>query len=69
MYANSVVLRYPKGRLHDETLTTPAPLDVGSEFSLYGHGWKVVAVTLPRSRYDKHTKRLVCELADVRAAA
>jgi hypothetical protein len=69
MYANSVVLRYPKGRFHDETLTTSAPLDVGSEFSLYGHVWKVVAVTVPRSRYAEHQTRLVCELADVRVAA
>jgi hypothetical protein len=69
VYETPVILRYPKGRLHDETLTTPDQLDVGSEFSLYGHTWKVVAVLLPRSRYDKHTKRLVCELADVRVAA
>ena len=69
MYATSVILRYPKGRLHDETVTTQVPLDVGSEFGLYGHTWKVVAVMLPRSRYDERKARLVCELADVRIAA
>jgi hypothetical protein len=69
MHATSVILRYPKGRLHEEALTTPAPLDVGSEFELYGHTWKVAAVMLPRSRYDERKARLVCELADVRIAA
>jgi hypothetical protein len=69
MYASSVTLRYPKGREHDETLTTPDPLGVGSEFSRYGHTWRVVAAVSPRSRYDEHETRLVCELADVHVAA
>jgi hypothetical protein len=69
MHSTSVILRYPKGRLHDETVTTQLPLDVGSEFGLYGHTWKVVAVMFPRSRYDEHKTRLVCELADLPVAA
>ena len=69
MYETRITLMYPMGREHDETLTTRDPLDVGSEFSRYGHRWRVVGAVSPRSRYDDARTRLVCECADVRVAA
>ena len=69
MYESRVTLMYPNGREHDETLTTRDPLDVGSEFSRYGHTWRVVWMLVPRSRYGDARTRLVCERSDVRAAA
>ena len=69
MYETRITLLYPKGRVHDETVTTWDPLDVGSEFSRYGHTWRVVEATSTRSRYDEQKTRLVCELADLPVAA
>jgi hypothetical protein len=69
MYETRITLQYPKGRAHDETLTTCDPLDVGSEFSRYGHTWRVVGTVSSRSRYDHTKTRLVCERSDVRLAA
>jgi hypothetical protein len=69
MYETRITLLYPKGRVHDETVTTWDPLDVGSEFSRYGHTWRVVEATSTRSRYDHSKTRFLCERADVHLAA
>ena len=69
MYVTHITLQYPKGRVHEDTLTTWDCLDVGSEFELYGHHWKVVELTSPHSRYDERETRLLCEIADVAIAA
>jgi hypothetical protein len=69
VYITRIVLRYPNGRLHEESLTTCGPLDAGSDFELYGHAWRVVGETVPRSRYDHAPVRFVCELAEAAAAA
>jgi hypothetical protein len=69
MYETRITLLYPTGRTHEEAVTTSECLDVGSEFELYGHIWRVVRVSLPRSRYDTAGKRLVCEIAEAALAA
>ena len=69
MYESRITLMYPQGRAHDETLTTMGPLELGSEFELYGHTWKVVNVRLPRSRYDPAHETLICEISEAALAA
>ena len=69
MYETRISLRYPTGRVHEETLSTWNPVEVGSQFELYGHTWRVVALTSPQSRFDHKLTRLVCEIADAARAA
>lgn len=60
-HTTRVALKYPKGRTHDESLTTPLPLAPGDEFELYGHRWHAVGWASTRSRYNHVPRTLVCE--------
>jgi hypothetical protein len=69
MQETHITLCYPKGRTHEDAVMTGECLEVGSEFELYGHTWRVVDLSVPRSRYDTTGKRLVCEIAEAALAA
>ncbi len=58
-----ISLRYPNGRIHDETLTTVTGLTAGDRFDLYGRHWKAVGLTtLPRGAHER--RRMLCVSTD-----
>jgi hypothetical protein len=69
MYLTRVQLVYPNGRVHSETLETWDSLYIGSVFQQYGHTWKAIRLTTPRSRWDQTPTSLICEMVDVPLAA
>jgi hypothetical protein len=71
VFGARVILTYPNGRFHAETLTTRTALRVGSSFFLYGHTWEVVGMTSPfrESLFDDAPASLICEIAEQHRAA
>ena len=63
-----VSLRYPNGRVHEQSLATATRLKPGDEFDLYGHRWK--AVELIRLRRGASVwPPMLCVLVDERVNA
>ena len=56
-----VYLRYPNGRIHEETIDRGAPLQDGEVFEMYGRRWRATrAAHNPRRRQgiDRDTPML-----------
>jgi hypothetical protein len=59
LVGSPVSLRYPNGRVHEETLSLPGELRLGDRFELYGRQWSAVELLRP-SRRKTGESRMLC---------
>lgn len=66
-----ISLRYPNGRTHEASLTTPRELKPGDRFELHGRHWQAIESKLRYGRRVLSTKedaaRVLCVTSDTRA--
>jgi hypothetical protein len=54
-----VALRYPNGRIREESLAVLEGLRPGDQFDLYGRRWQAIGPA-PLRRYERDSGRILC---------